>query len=618
MQGLRRAVASSYHRAMSTIPRHFLDRVAKTPDARAHSCFIDGNWRDFTWSDYERRARAFGLGLAAAGVRRGEVVAILGETGPEWAYCDIGAIGIGALTVGLYPTLSPEGVGSMHYVLDHSEARVLAVESTESLKTKIGPILAKLPRVDRIVVWRCDGEAKALDPRVEALEETMARGEALHASNPSSWRDACLTARPDDVAVLVYTSGTTGQPKGAMLTHRNIDAQIRSRSSALRMDESDCALSFLPMAHVAERCMSHHGRILYGIGTHYARSMTTLLEDMQVARPTLFGSVPRIFEKVYAGIRAEIAKLDPQMRAMAEKVLEAGVAAARARREGKTVEPQTQALAQVFDQQLGARVRARFGGRCTWLTSGAAPIAVEILELFDACGLPTYELYGMTESAGLLTSNAPDALKYGTVGRPLPGIEIRIADDGEVLARGDNIFPGYYKDPDATAESLKDGWLCTGDIGKLDADGFLTITDRKKNILITAGGKNITPSNVEAEVKRDPIVSYCHLHADRRPYPTALVCLDPERLAALAEQQNLPGRTAAELREHPQVLARVQQAVDAANARLARYEQVRRFAILPAELSVAGGELTPTLKVKRREVDRKYRDLLDSLYVGDT
>jgi long-chain acyl-CoA synthetase len=603
---------------MSTIPRFFLDRVGESGASRAWSAFVDGAWRDFTWDDYERKARGFGLGLVAAGLKRGDAVAVLGETGPEWAFCDVGAIGVGAVTVGLYPTLAPEGVGSMHYVLDHSEARFLAVDSTRTLKAKVAPILSRLPRLERIVVWRCDDEARALDPRVESLDDTLARGDALHAKQPSAWRDACLLAKPADVALLIYTSGTTGQPKGVMITHRNVEAQTDAAMHALPWQEGDDnALSFLPMAHAAERCLAHYNRIRLGLPTHFARSLETILEDFAVARPTHFGSVPRIFEKIYAAVRGEIAKLEPPMRAMAEKVYAAGVATARAKRRGESVDSETQALAAVFDQQIGARVRARFGGRCTRLTSGAAPIAIEILELFDACGMPTYEVYGMTETTGLLTVNTPEATRFGTVGRAIEGVELRIADDGEVVARGDNVFPGYFKDPSATAEALQDGWLHTGDIGRLDADGYLTITDRKKNILITAGGKNITPSNVEAEVKRDPFVSYCHLHADRRPYPTALICLDPERLRSFAAEHDLPATTAAELREHPSVVARVQEAVDRANERLARFEQIRRFAILPRELSIDGGELTPTLKVKRREVEAKYADLIDAMYAGD-
>ena len=318
---------------MPTIPRLFLDRVAESADARAWSSFVDGAWRDFTWRDYEQKARALGLGLVGAGLKRGDAVAILGETCGEWAFSDVGAIGVGGVTVGLYPTLAPEGVGSMHYVLDHSEARFLLVESTATLRSKIAPILARLPRLERIVVWRCDDEARALDPRVESLGDTLARGEALHASGPSAWRDACLAARPDDVALLIYTSGTTGQPKGAMITHRNVDAQTGAITQVLPWSEAATAGS--PSFRWRTPPSAASGTTTASASataTHYARSIETLLEDLAVARPVHFGSVPRIFEKVYAGVRAEMAKLEPPMRAMAERVYEAGLAAARAKR----------------------------------------------------------------------------------------------------------------------------------------------------------------------------------------------------------------------------------------------------------------------------------------------
>jgi len=598
----------------TTIPRMFLDRVATSRDRRAWSSFTDGAWKDSTWDDCERLARAFGLGLVASGLKRGDKVAILGQTSPAWAYCDLGALAVGGVTVGLYPTLPPEGVGSMEYVITHSESRFLVVESGSTLRQKIRPILDKLPRVERIVVWDCDDAARALDPRVVSLAQISSEGEGFDAKHPDAWRQRCEAARPEDVAVLIYTSGTTGHPKGAMITHDNVESQTAVLTAIFPLGEDEGGLAFLPMAHVAERCMANYSRVRNGTPVHYARSLETLLDDFAVVRPTFFGSVPRIFEKAYAGIMAELARLDPPRRVMAEKVLDAGVRAARARRRGEAVDPETQMLAGIFDQQLGARVRARFGGRCARLTCGAAPIALEILELFDACGMPTYELYGLTEATGAVTMNTPDALEYGTVGRAVPGTDVRIAEDGEILVRGRGVFAGYFRDEEASAACVRDGWLHTGDIGKLDDRGFLTITDRKKNILITAGGKNITPSNVEAEVKRDPLISYCHLHADRRPYPTALVCLDPDRLRAFASEQGLAGRTAAELKDDPQVRSRVRQAIDEANERLARFEQIKDFAVLPAELSIEAGELTPTLKVKRREVEAKYASLLDAMY----
>jgi long-chain acyl-CoA synthetase len=599
---------------MSTLSRLFLDRVAATPDRRAFSSFRDGVWKDYSWADYGAMARAFGLGLAELGVRRADVVAILGQTRHEWVVADVGAIGIGAVTVGLYPTLAPEGIGSMHYVLDHSEAKVLVVESAATFKEKIAPIASKLPRLQHIIVWDDADAARAIDPRVVSFDDVKALGEKAHARDPLAWQRASEAAMPGDLALLIYTSGTTGQPKGAMITHGNVASMVRAVEQMHPQSDDGSIVSFLPLAHAAERCVGLYGRIKTGVATHFARSIETLLEDIAEAKPTRFGSVPRIFEKVYARVMGEIAKLDAPMKELAKQAIAAGVRAAKAKRAGEETDDQTKMLAMAFDGRIGAMVRARFGGRCEWFVTGAAPTAVEILELFDACGMPTYEVYGLTETTGVLTSNRPDALRFGTVGKPIPGVEIRIADDGEILARGPNIFPGYFKEPAATAEALKDGWFHTGDIGKLDADGFLVITDRKKNILITAGGKNITPSNIENEVKNDPLVSYCHMHADRRPFPIALVCLDPERLAAIAKERALPGTTAAELKDHPAIVSEVQAAIDRANAAFARYEQIRKFAILPHELSIDGGELTPTLKVKRKDVDAKYAAVIEALY----
>jgi long-chain acyl-CoA synthetase len=603
----------------STIPRMFQERVRATPDRRAFTSFDPRSqtWRDFSWTDFEAMARAFGLGLIDLGVRRGDVVAILGQTRHEWVVCDIGALGIGAVTVGLYPTLAPEGIGSMHYVLDHSEAKVVVVESVATLKEKLGPILAKIPRATHIVVWDWDESASVVDPRVMSMADVMARGEAANVRTRDAWRDACEAALPGDLALLIYTSGTTGQPKGAMLSHGNVASVQSAMQGVMPRDEDGTGgttVSFLPLAHAAERIVGHYGRIQQGSSTHFARSFETLLDDISIARPTRFGSVPRIFEKAYARVQGEMAKLEAPMQEMARRVLAAGIRAARAKRTGEAVDPETQMMAGIFAERMAAPVRARFGGQCAWFVSGAAPIAVEILEFFDACGMPTYEAYGLTETAGLLTFNRPDALRYGTVGKPLPGVDVKIAEDGEILARGPNVFVGYYKDAAATAECMQGGWFHTGDIGRVDESGFLLVTDRKKNILITAGGKNITPSNIENEVKNDALVSYCHMHADRRAFPTALICLDPERLTAFAKEKNLGDRSAADLASDESVRVHVQAAIDRANLAFARYEQIRKFAILPREFSIDGGELTPTLKVKRKEVDRIHADVIEAMY----
>ena len=597
---------------MSTIPRMFLERVAATPGRLAYSAFIGGSFKDFTWRDYEADARDFGLGLLELGLSRGEVVAILGATSREWAICDVGALGAGGVTVGLYPTLAPEGVGSMHYVIDHSEARFLAVESGKVLRERIEPILGKIPRVEHLILWECDGETRKLDPRVTSFAEVCARGRAAHQRDGQRWRVACESARPEEVALLVYTSGTTGQPKGAMLTHGNIFAMEESLARVVPLQAGEeHTVSFLPMAHAAERVVAHYGRIRQGYATRFARSMETLLADLADARPTLFGSVPRVFEKVFAQVQGKLASARGLQGIVARAAWRAGLESFRQRRRGEVPGLVTRLLAGIFEKKIAASVRAIFGGRCAWLMSGAAPIAVEILEFFDACGLRTYEAYGMTETSGLLTINCPEALRFGTVGKPMPGIEVRVAADGEIQARGPNVFKGYCKEPEATkAAFTDDGWYCTGDIGVFDNDGFLKITDRKKNILITAGGKNITPSNIENEVKAHPLISYCHLHADRRAYPVALICLDPAELKNLSEAKGLSGP----LHEHAAVRQVVQGAIDRANARFAQYEQIRKFAIVPAEFSMDSGELTPTLKVKRKVVDTKYATILDALY----
>jgi long-chain acyl-CoA synthetase len=504
----------------------------------------------------------------------------------------------------------------MHYVIDHSESRWLVVESLAMLRERIAPILGKIPRVQRIVLWDWDDEARKLDARCLSLAEVCALGRAAHERDGQAWTRACEAARPEDLAVLIYTSGTTGQPKGAMLTHANVVAMEDSLTAVLPALEPDAgAVSFLPMAHAAERCVAHYSRIRTGYATHFSRGLENLLQDIGDARPTLFGSVPRIFEKVYAKVQGDLAAAQGLRGHLARAAYRAGMEAWGARRRGERPGAITSLLAGIFDKKIASVLRARFGGRCGWFISGAAPIAVDILEFFDACGFKTYEVYGLTETTGLLTTNRVGAERFGTVGQAMPGVELRIAEDGEILARGKNVFQGYFKDEEATRAAIDEqGWFHTGDIGTLSPDGYLKITDRKKNILITAGGKNITPSNIESEVKAHPLISYCHLHADRRPFPTALVCLDPQQLEKLAQEKGLRGRTAAELKDDPAVREVVQGAIDRANARFAQFERIKKFAILPEEFSITTGELTPTLKVKRKDVEKKYAAVLEALY----
>jgi long-chain acyl-CoA synthetase len=424
---------------------------------------------------------------------------------------------------------------------------------------------------------------------------------------------------PEDAANIVYTSGTTGPPKGAVLTHENILAMLMTQLRRSIFRPGDITLSFLPMCHVAEKVVSFYGRMVYDIATAYARGLDfrLILEDLQDIRPTVFGSVPRVFEKVYARaqMRAqERGKVGARVFAWASGV------ARRVSRANRGLEPMTPALraqAKVADRLVFSKVRDLFGGRVRFFLSGAAPISVEILEFFHGAGMLILEAYGMTESTAISTGNQAEAFRFGTVGRPIEGVELRLAEDGEVLVRGRTVFAGYYRDAAATAAAVDaQGWLHTGDIGALDAEGFLRIVDRKKNIIITAGGKNIAPQPIENLVKEDPFVSQCVLIGDRRPCLTALLTLDMEEMPHLTARLEIPFRDASRLAEDPRVLGYLREVIARVNAQLGPVEQIKDFRVLPQDLTIEAGELTPTLKIRRAVVEERWRAQIEPMYQG--
>jgi long-chain acyl-CoA synthetase len=527
---------------------------------------------------------------------RGDRVSILANTRPEWTYANLGILAAGAASVSIYQTNSPE---ECHYVLEHSESRAVFVEDGEQL-AKIRAIEGDLPVLEFVIVMAPDGDiGDAI-----TLDELRERGRG-HDQAELDERTASVT--PDDACVFIYTSGTTGPPKGVILTHRNYRSMVDAvEQDATVLEGGEVAYLFLPLAHAFALLIQFVVIDLGAILAYWEKDPQKIIPNLMEVKPTYFPSVPRIFEKIYTLARSSTEDLDAL-----DKAVELGTKVRMLRERGEEVPADLDEAFQQADEKLFVNVRNLFGGRIRQCVTGAAPIAKEILEFFYACGVPIMEGYGMTETATAATGNTLEAFRFGSVGKPFAGVEVKIADDGEVLLRGPNIFKEYYKNADATSDTLVDGWLHTGDLGSVDEDGFLYITGRKKDIIITAGGKNITPANLENGLKQNRYVSQAVVVGDRRPYLIALITLDPDEVPGFAQQHELePGEVAGSdaMREE------VQRTVDEVNSKVGRVEQVKKFTILPEDLSQATGELTPTLKVKRNIVNEKFAGEVEKLY----
>ncbi|MRG90375.1 AMP-dependent synthetase/ligase [Polyangium spumosum] len=617
--------------AARSLPDLFLRRAEATPTAIAWKAKKNGEWRSTTWAEFRARATALATFLARRGLAPGDKIGIIGSTRPEWCICDVGGQLAALVTVGAYPTLAP---GQLAYVLDHADVRVAFVEGKDEVE-KILAVKNDMPKLELVVVW----DTRGLEDTLREHAWLLGWDEALDApGDPPLVAERVAAIVPGDTALFIYTSGTTGPPKGAMISHENILvtlAGVHFNSFA----RSDMALSFLPMAHAAERILAFWGRIDHGIATAFATSVPAVLEELKEVRPTLFGSVPRIFEKAYARIQAEVDKAPPARRRVFRWAEATGLAVVEAWQRGEEPSLPLRLAHRVADKLVFSRVREAFGGRVKRFVTGAAPIPRPILAFFWAAGLPIYEMYGMTEATVVTHGNRPGQVRLGSVGRALPFVEDHIADDGEILVRGPNVFKGYYKNPEATREMIdEEGWLHTGDIGKKDADGFVFIVDRKKHLIITSGGKNISPANVENEIKaQGTLISQVHAHGDRRAYCTAIVTIhpleavewakaksllpEPEaealRLALLASPLSRPPALAAVMEKataDPEIRERVASAVRRANTRLARVEGIKRVHLLDRDFSLEEDEVTPTLKVKRKNIEKKFAPIFDRLY----
>jgi long-chain acyl-CoA synthetase len=560
--------------------------------------------------EFFERIRDLSLGLGAFGVGPGDRVAIVSESRPEWLMADLAILTGGAVTVPIYPTLSSV---QARYIL-HDAAAKAAIVSTRAQLEKIQEVRHQLPALEVVVL--IDGWTAGDSPSVIALDTVAERG---HARLTAEWgagreyRDRARQVRPDHLATIIYTSGTTGEPKGVMLSHANLTSNVKAGAHVLQLSEEDVALSFLPLSHSFERTVSYI-YLFSGVTIVFAESMDTIARDIAQVRPTLFTGVPRLFEKLHGRIM-EKGKAEPGLKgSVFSWAVDAGAARGGAVLRGRSVGLLGSLQASLADRLVFAKIRDGLGGRVRYMVSGSAPLPVIIAEFFQGIGVPIVEGYGLTETSPILTVNPPDAPRAGTVGRAIPGVDLRIAADGEILARGPNIMSGYLNKPEATAEALQEGWFHTGDIGTIDDEGYLRITDRKKDLLVTSGGKKIAPQPIEAVIKRNPLVAEAVLLGDRRKFAAALIVPNFAVLERRLQDLGRPPAPRAELVTRADVLTLYQEIVDALNRDLSQFERIKKIALLPAEFSIESGELTPTLKLKRKVVEERWRDAIEKLY----
>ena len=562
----------------------------------------DGAWVDRSFAQVLEIVRSLSLGLIDLGVEKGDKVSILGNTRPEWTYFDFAALSAGAVVVPIYQTNSAE---ECQYVLENSDAKVVVVEDDEQM-AKVHQIRDRLPLLEHVV--RMTGASED----AVSLDDLAARGAARDAVE---WEARWGSVTKDDICTFIYTSGTTGPPKGCIISHGNYRAMLDMVNATSVIEPEDLTYLYLPLAHSFALLIQLGSFDLGTTIAYWERDPLKILPNLAELHPTYFPSVPRIFEKIYTAATSGMEKQGGIKKAIFEWSIGVGKKMRATERAGRKPGFLLRKQYEFADKQVLSKIRGLFGGKIRLAVSGAAPINPEILSFFDAGGVLVLEGWGMTETSTAATVSTPDEFKVGTIGKPFPGCEVKIADDGEILVKGPNVFQGYYKNEEATRETIVDGWLHTGDVGEFDEDGFLKITGRKKDIIITAGGKNITPANLENEIKQHQLVSQCVVVGDRKPYLVALVTLDPEEAAAYAKEHGLSENTA-ELATNPDVRKAIEAHVDRVNEKFARVEQIKKVAILPRDLSQESGELTPTLKVKRAVVADKHQGEIEKLYAS--
>jgi long-chain acyl-CoA synthetase len=557
---------------------------------------------ELTWKDVRDRVHRIAGGLAKLGVKKGETVAIMLNNRWEFIPSDLAAVSLGAIPYSIYQTSAPEQI---KYLLSDAETRVAIIES--AFLDRFKELRGELPRLEHVIVVDGEGGDHTLAELME-MDPDFDPGEIVE------------SIEPDDMLTLIYTSGTTGPPKGVQLTHRNLLFGVATADELIQLPErGGRVISWLPAAHVAERNAHYYLPVTKGVSVTVCSDPRRIVEWLPKVKPTWFFAVPRIFEKLKSGLEAMMAGLPDEQREQAQKGLEASLQKVRAEQAGEDVPPEVAEAAAQADEQLFSKLRTQLGlDEALAVNAGAAPTPLEVLEFFHAIGIPIGELWGMSETCGLGTVNPPDRIKIGTVGPPTPGVEIRLDDDGEILIKADCVMPGYRNMPDKNDETFTDdGWLRTGDIGEIDADGYLKIVDRKKELIINAAGKNMSPANIESHLKTaSPLIGQAAAIGNGRPFNSALITLDPDFAPVWARQNGLDGKSLEELAGEETTREAIQAAVDEANGKMARVEQIKKFTILPAQWEPGGDELTPTMKLKRKPIDEKYREEIEALYSG--
>ncbi|MBW1701603.1 MAG: long-chain fatty acid--CoA ligase [Deltaproteobacteria bacterium] len=596
---------------LETVPEIFKQTAEKYGDRVAMRKKEYGLWHDISWNEFYRDARYIGSALISMGLKKGECVSIIGDNCPEWALIDLGIQCVGGVAVGVYST---NAWPQVEYVVQNSESRFFFVENEEQLDKWL-QFRDKAPLLEKVIVWDLEGLRHFEDPMVMTYDAILELGRETVEKEPDLFENRMNEVTHEDLSVLIYTSGTTGPPKGAMLTHRNVTWMGRAIVEDNPVYDTDEVMSFLPLCHIFERLFSVFAQITHGYTVNFIESLDTVTDNMREISPTVGYAVPRIWEKYMSAVYIKMSDATWFKRLVFGIAYKIGKKRATLRMNFKDVPFYLEVLFQIAYFMVFRKLKERLGfDRLRIAYSGAAPIAPDVLHFFQSIGVNLVEGYGQTEDTGVTCVSPSGKVKFGTVGPPLPGTEVKIAEDGEILVRAPSVFKGYYGNPEETAKTIKDGWLYSGDVGEIDEDGYLKITDRKKDIIVTAGGKNITPQYIENKLKASPYINDAVIIGDKRKFISCLIMIDEDNVVKYAQDNKIQFSTYKDLTQSPEIIKFIQDEVNKVNETLSRVEQVKKFTILPKKLYEEDGEVTPTMKVKRKYVNEAFGDLIEAMY----